>query len=314
MIRKRTQRTKNAHYCILVNKTAATYQKKSVERLTRVIKAKGGRYTVIEPESAMDLFTQAKAVVEPQKSGKPVHPAVGRWGEVTALVACGGDGTFNLVARAALTANIPVGLLPMGRFNNIGRSLCPEVTPEAGIIKIINGKYRNIDVGLAADQIFFGSIGLGLIPHLAQELEGRKLPRFGIGWSKLAAKAASAVRSIKTIIKIDAFRFELRPVIFNVNLLAYSVGLPLSTASLPDDGHAEVILDRGDASEEFSNYVRNVFKNKYYYGDSISLYRGTEISAQPTKGRTMYLDGELIDLPAEYLEIRISDKKLKVFC
>ena len=178
----------------------------------------------------------------------------------------------------------------------------------------MNGKYRTIDVGLAADQMFFGSIGLGFIPHLAQELEGRKLPRFAIGWSKLAAKVASTVKPVKTIIKIDAFRFELRPMIFNVNLLAYSVGLPLSSASLPDDGHAEIILDRGDSSEEFSAYVRNVFKNKYYYGDAISLYRGADISVQPTKGRTMYLDGELIDLPTEYLEIRISDQKLKVFC
>lgn len=314
MIRKRTQRTKNAHYCILVNKTAAAYQKKPVERLTQVIKAKGGRYTVLEPDSAMELYTQAKAMVQSSKADKPVPAAVSRWGDVTALVACGGDGTFNLVARAALSANIPIGVLPMGRFNNIGRSLCPVASPEAGIIKIMNGKYRTVDVGLAADQIFFGSVGLGFIPHLAKELEGRKIPRFAIGWSKLAAKAASNVKSVKTIIKIDAFRFELRPMILNINLLAYSVGLPFSSASLPDDGHAEIILDRGDSSEEFSAYIRNIFKNNYYYGDSISLYRGKEISIQPTKGRTLYLDGELIELPTEYLEIRISDKKLKVFC
>ena len=39
-----------------------------------------------------------------------------------ALVACGGDGTINAVAAAALAEDVPLGILPQGTFNFFGRT------------------------------------------------------------------------------------------------------------------------------------------------------------------------------------------------
>ncbi len=314
MLRRKTQRTRNAHYCILVNRKAARFQQKPVDDLVRQIRKHGGHYTIIDPDSAMELYSEAKQLAESKKAGRSILPAISRFGKVTALVACGGDGTVNLAARAAIPNGLPVGILPMGRFNNIARHLLGSDDPAVAQKRILAGKYQRIDAGTAADQLFLGSIGFGFIPEMAVLLEERKTPRLAIGWAQLAAKAAAGVEPVKSIIKIDAFRFELSPLILNVNLMTFTLGLPLSPGSLVDDGHAEIILDRGDSSGEFSSYIRSVYKNKYMYSDQISQYRGVEMSIQPTKGRTLYLDGELLELPTEYLQVRVATKRLKVFC
>jgi diacylglycerol kinase family enzyme len=312
MIRRRQQRAKKPHYAILVNKKAEGYDPRAVRKLTEAIKATGGYHSVFEPATAMDMFRQAEVAVGIGKPTGGLTLPFARGGKITALIAVGGDGSFNLVARAAQKADLPVGVLPAGKLNNIARFLYG--TTEAGAVtrRLIAGAYDKIDSGRVADQYFFGSIGLGFISHLTKELEGRQAPRFGIGWSQLGSKTAAGVPLKKTVLKVDSFRFEASPIIINVNLMPYSAGLPLSPVSIADDGMAEIILAQGNNPGEFSTYTRLIFKKKYLYGNEVRLYRGREITIQPLRGRTLYLDGELIKLPTDILEIRVEHKKLSV--
>ncbi len=312
MIRRRQQRAKKPHFAILVNKKAEGYEPRAVKKLTEAVKAAGGYHSVFEPSSAMDMMHQAEVAVGLAKPTNDLSLPFARAGKVTALIAVGGDGSFNLVARAAVRADLPVGVLPLGKLNNISRHLYGSTDPGAVTKRLVSGTYDKIDCGRVADQYFFGSVGLGFVSHLAQELEGRSVPRFGIGWSKLGSRTAAGVPLKKTVLKVDSFRFEASPIIINVNLLPYSAGLPLSPASIDNDGMAEIILDQGNKPGEFSAYTRLIFKKKYLYGNEVRLYRGREITIQPLRGRTLYLDGELVKLPTEILEIRVDNKKLSV--
>jgi diacylglycerol kinase family enzyme len=314
MVRRRQQRTKNAHFCILVNRKSGRYVKKPIDKLVAAIRRRGDHYTLLEPKSAMELFEEAGQMARHRKESKSAPANIQRWGKITSLIACGGDGTFNLVARAAQDRNMPMGVLPMGRFNNIARHLLGTTDCQVALEKILAGGYRAIDAGRVNDQVFFGSIGLGLIPKMAVLLKEHKRPRFGLGWSKLAHRATELVNKRKTIVKIDAFRFEVEPLMLNVNLLSYSAGLRLSPASVGDDRRAEIIFDRDNDPDQLSHYVRLISREKYLYADEIGLYRGEVINVQPTQGRTLYLDGELLELPGQSLDISISDRKLKVFC
>jgi diacylglycerol kinase family enzyme len=314
MVRRRQQRTKNAHFCILVNRKSGRYVKKPIEKLIAGIRRRGDHYTLLEPRTAMELYEQAGQMARHRKENKSAPANIQRWGKITALVACGGDGTFNLVARAAQDRNMPMGVLPMGRFNNIARHLLRTTDCTVALEKILAGSYRAVDAGIVNDQIFFGSIGLGLIPKMVELLKDHKRPRFGIGWSKLAHRAAEAVERRKTILKVDAFRFEVEPLLLNINMLSYSAGLKLSPASVGDDQKVEVIFDRDHDPDQLAHYVRMISRDSYLYADEIGLYRGAVINIQPTQGRILYLDGELLKLPGQSLDISISDRKLKVFC
>lgn len=314
MFRRRHVKEKSIHYALLVNKAAAKFDPKAVQKLTLAIKKQNGFYTIYEPDSAMSLARAALQAVQLNKGKPSSDPQISRRGEVTALVACGGDGTFNLVARAAVDTEIPVGVLPFGRMNNAARSLYNSTTPDAAIQKILSGNYRKIDVGQAADQPFFVSVGLGFVPELAEEFKQTSLPRFGFGWSQLGGRIAARVKMVKTVIKIDAFKFEAEPILFNVHLMPYAAALPFSTASLTDDGEAEVIFDLGNKMGEFSTITRLIQKNKFLYGSDVRMYRGKNISVHPVKGRVIYLDGELIPLPTNTLSIKTGEKQIKAFC
>ncbi|UCE24699.1 MAG: hypothetical protein JSU74_01215 [Candidatus Zixiibacteriota bacterium] len=313
-MRKRHEKGKHSHYCILVNRSAAGYSKVCVSKLIGEIRRKGSYYTVFEPDSATQLYQTAQRACGLRRWHRGAPQQFSRRGKVTSLIACGGDGTVNLVARVALKANLPMGIVPTGKLNNIAMSLYGKSDPERAISKAVGRNYRKIDTAVAAGQLFIGSAGLGLACSMTELLNGRRQPRFCLGWSGLASKAAAAVDLKKVVIKIDAFRFEARPIIMNVNLLPYSFGLPLSPISVSDDRTAEVIFNLGIDTEPFSTFIRQVCRRKYIYGSSVKLFRGRDIGLESVKGQVLYYDGELMSLNQDRLDVKIGTSQLKVYC
>lgn len=313
-MRRRRAKGKQRHYCLLVNRKAGGYDERHIKKLIGAIRGDGGYYTVFEPDSAEYLSQTAQRVcgLRPWRRGAPQHFA--RRGKVSALIACGGDGTVNLVARVAQKADLPMGVLPLGDHNNIARSLCEGADVDTAINKIIKRDYRKIDTASVGRHFMVGSAGIGLVPQLSRLLEQGGRPRLCLGWSSIASKAAAEVKLKKMVIKIDAFRFEVRPIMLSINLLPYSVTLPFSPASVADDRRAEVILNFDQDTAPFSTFVRQVCRKKYIYGGEVKLFRGSDISIEPAKKVCLYCDGELIDIEDEVLKIRVGEKQLKVFC
>jgi diacylglycerol kinase family enzyme len=314
MIRRRQRKVQKGHYALLVNKQAANYSERAVAKLIAAIRGNEMSYTVYEPSSAVDLLKQAE-VAAGLRQATPTHPRPWeRGGPVTGLVACGGDGTFNLVARAAHKAGLPVGHYPLGKMNNMALSYYGTSDPGSAIKNLLSAKVRAVDAALAENIPFFGSIGLGFAPQFLKELGDRSLPRLSLGWSQLGGRVAAGVETVRTIVKVDSFRFEIRPIILNINIVSHSLGLPLTPSSVPDDGQVEMVFDAEQAPGNFAGFTRLIKKGKYLYGDAFRLFRGREISVEPVAGRTLYLDGELIELPTDMLEVRIENEKLQVLC
>lgn len=317
-MKRKISGSRKPHFGILINRESSRYNSEAIRTLITSLEKNQARYTIFEPNSAVELLKTAEQLAGVSSAGEllPQSGTVveGRHRKFTALISCGGDGTFNLVSRSAIQADLPVGIIPLGKLNNIARSIHGSVDLKSAIERIIGGNYVKIDMGRAGGQPFFGSLGIGFIPSLAKEISENSVPRYAIGWSRIGSRAASSVSIKHTVIKVDSFLFEVSPLIFNVNLLSYSAGLPLTPASLSDDGQAEIIFDEGNQIGEFSSFTRLIFKRKYLYGSQVKLFRGREITCHPVKGRQLYLDGEIIKLPSNSLEIRIGDQQLKVLC
>lgn len=312
MIRRRSQRAKNAHYLLIANESADNFKAAELDSLISAIRDKNGQYTLVRTDSVQKTLHMAAATIGLTRGRRPVPTSIVRRGKVTAVVAAGGDGTVNLAGRLADEAALPLGILPMGHLNNIARSLFGE--GGSAIERIMAGRYKKIDTGRIGNLMFLGGVGFGYVTSMARLLADRRPPRFGIGWSKLGGKAAAQVKPKPLVIKIDAFRFEVAPLLLSINLLPHIAGLPLSPASIDDDGQAEVIFDRGDLIGEFSGFTRLIVKRKYYYGDAVRLYRGRVIHLLSAGGREMYLDGDIVEAPSDEMPVTIQEKQLKIFC
>jgi len=313
MKRKRQQKQKHIHFCLFINKHATNYSGRFVKRLTDRIRNIGGYYTIFDPDTpgGMVVTSQQASGLRQWQRGTPNNFT--RRGQVTALIAVGGDGTFNLVARAAYKSVLPIGILPMGRDNNIAKSIMGTDDPSEAIKIIMKRNYQKIDVARVGKQLFFGSAGIGFIPALMEHFQNRKLPRFSIGWGRMGSKVAEKVNAQKAIVKIDSFRFDIPVYMININLLPFTAGLEISPSSIADDRKAELIIDMNNNKKIFSSYLKHLKKGNYYYGSEIKLFRGQDISLESVWKSKLYLDGELFDITEENLEVKLTDYPLKVY-
>jgi diacylglycerol kinase (ATP) len=88
-----------------------------------------------------------------------------RW---KAIVAVGGDGTVNEIARPLIGTETPVGILPLGSGNGLARHLNLPLTLEAALKRLFEGKAITIDSGIINDIPFFCTAGMGFDAYVGQ--------------------------------------------------------------------------------------------------------------------------------------------------
>ena len=77
------------------------------------------------------------------------------------VVAVGGDGTVNEVARALIHTNTALGIIPCGSGNGLARHLQLPIDPEGAINMINAGVIKALDYGIMNRQPFFCTCGMG---------------------------------------------------------------------------------------------------------------------------------------------------------
>lgn len=108
-------------------------------------------------------------------------------------VIAGGDGTINRVLPVLIQAARPVGILPMGTVNVLGRDLGLYGSLEQQVAALCAGEPVAMDVGRVNDRLFHSLSGLGFFSLMARE---REQARRRIPFSRVAAFGLAAARSI----------------------------------------------------------------------------------------------------------------------
>lgn len=167
---------------------------------TVVVNARAG--TVLE--AGRDEFA-ARIVAAFEASGctaevRPVHPrelddalSLAIDNPQTIPVIAGGDGTLNGVLPVLLQARRPVGVLPLGTVNVLGRDLGLTGTLEEQIAALCQGEPVTLDIGSVNDRLFHSLSGLGFFSLMARE---REQARRRFPFSRAVAFAVAATRSI----------------------------------------------------------------------------------------------------------------------
>lgn len=94
--------------------------------------------------------------------------------KVDYVVAVGGDGTVNEIARALVGSNTALGIIPKGSGNGLARDLhIPIHTPDA--IKMLKGEnVISIDYGIANGHTFFCTCGVGFDALVSERASNEK--------------------------------------------------------------------------------------------------------------------------------------------
>src|SRR5256886_14724982 len=78
------------------------------------------------------------------------------------VVVCGGDGTVGRAVRRPDETKHPLGIIPMGTFNNFAKSLHLPTTVDAAIRVVKNGKPHPITLGRVNGTVFLEAAAIGL--------------------------------------------------------------------------------------------------------------------------------------------------------
>ncbi len=108
-------------------------------------------------------------------------------------VVVGGDGTINGVLPVLIQAGRPVGVLPMGTVNVLGRDLGLFGSLEQQVAALCQGEPVEVDLGHVDGRLFHSLSGMGFFSLMARE---REYARRRFPFSRAAAFGMAATRSI----------------------------------------------------------------------------------------------------------------------
>lgn len=91
-----------------------------------------------------------------------------------AIIAVGGDGSVNQIGKTLLHKNVPLGIIPAGSGNGFARHFNIPLSTEAAIDRIKNWNTFQIDTGVANDEPFFATLGIGFDALISKKFANSK--------------------------------------------------------------------------------------------------------------------------------------------
>ena len=138
-------------------------EKKKISFIINPISGTQGKEQVLKwIDERLDKEKYAQEVVYTERAGHAVEIASQKAREgVHAVVAIGGDGTINEIARSLVHTQTALGIIPCGSGNGLARHLQIPMEPKKAIDIINEGLIDVIDYGKINEVPFFCTCGVG---------------------------------------------------------------------------------------------------------------------------------------------------------
>jgi diacylglycerol kinase (ATP) len=290
--------TASSRVCVVYNPSAGTRPRLPAESIDEP----GVRELLARHGIEADV-----AVTESEAEGRvAARDAVGAG--YRAVVAAGGDGTFDLVAGELIGSEVPVGILPLGRAMNVARSLSiPRELEQAAAI-LAAGHERQIDVGVAGGRTFYEIASIGLsaeILGLAHAFDK------GHGGSLLELiRVLVRFRRARVRLRLDNRTLETRGLLLVIANGPYTgLGLTLAPDARLDDGELDVRIFRRFSRLELLRHFWAIAFGRRAYAPEVTERRAHRVVVE-TPGLPCRADA--FDLGMTPIEIAVRPHALRV--
>jgi len=116
---------------------------------------------------------------------------------IEAIIAAGGDGTVVRTLPLAMERNVPLGIVPLGTFNDLARTLELPMDVAEACLTIASARTRTIDLGRVNAVYYVNEASIGLSARIARRQTPDVKRRFGaLG---LIAATLQSIRHASTI-------------------------------------------------------------------------------------------------------------------
>lgn len=257
-----------------------------------------------------DLFeTQYKFTERPGHGAELAEDAISQ--SVDIIVAVGGDGTVNEIAKTLVNTSVILGIVPEGSGNGLARFLeIPSVIKEA--IKIINRfQVRVIDSGKLNDWYFFNMAGIGFDAVISNRFDKENI-RGPYGYMKTVFSEITAYKSQIYKFNIDGQEFQREAFMVSLaNSPQYGNNAYVSPKASVCDGLLDVCIVKPFPLYLFPKMIFHLFNKTADKSQYVEIIKGKNITIERDLDGGVHVDGEPIFL-GKKIEVSIFPESLKV--
>lgn len=230
----------------------------------------------------------------------------------TCVVACGGDGTVHevvngLVHSGAAQRGVALGLVPLGRCNDLTRALGVPPHRSAVVDALLSGKSRRIDLGRVGDRYFATVATLGFDSAVAEYIEEGSPPSFLRGTAAyLYGIFVNLVRyrDVWVSLKGDFGQYEGRVfLVATGNTHTYAGRIKIAPSAIVDDGWLDVCLVREAPRREVLRMLPKSFRGGHVTHRLVSLERTRIMEVQSPEPLPIWADGERVGTTPASIEV-----------
>lgn len=272
----------------------------------------GGKALKILPrvEASLDARRVPFRVVRTRSLDHGVDKALAATGAGELPVVISGDGMVGAVGGALAGGETPLGVVPVGRGNDLARVLGIPTDPEEAIAVVLAGHTRTIDIGEANGRPFLGIASVGFDSDANRIANDSRL-RGNLVYAYAALRALAGWKPARFTIAIGDQRTRIEGFsVIVANNKAYGGGMFVAPDAELDDGEFDVVTIAQVGKFRFLGNLPKVFKGTHVRNDEVSVVRAARLSVSASRPFAVYADGEhLTDLPAD---LRVIPSALRV--
>jgi YegS/Rv2252/BmrU family lipid kinase len=227
------------------------------------------------------------------------------------VVAVGGDGTVNEVARGLIGTGKTLGIIPCGSGDGLARHLGISHSFEAAINTITSGKTSPLDAGSINDRMFFSVCGVGFDAAVSENFA--KCGKRGLSsYIREGLKVWRTYIPERYTLTIDGKTIEHNAMFITVgNSNQWGNGAKITPLADSSDGILDITVVDGFNMVEIPFLAGKLMTGRAHKSHHVQTYRGQHILISRESEGPAHADGDWFST-GKTLEIKIFPHALKV--
>ncbi|GAB4312336.1 MAG: diacylglycerol kinase family lipid kinase [Bacteroidales bacterium] len=227
------------------------------------------------------------------------------------VVAVGGDGTVNEVARGVVGTGVVLAILPAGSGNGLAHHLKIPLARRKAIRTIAAGRVQAIDTGMMNGRLFVSIAGIGFDGLVARKFEKSRLRGF-MSYLQVVTQYYPGYRPKKYRLIFPDRTIETRALfIVFANSDQFGFQTSIAPGARVDDGLLDVIIMEKPPLIELPYlagllYWRKIDRSKY-----CRVFKTSEVTVKTGRNRWANIDGEAWK-PGKKISVTVQPASLKI--
>ncbi len=228
------------------------------------------------------------------------------------VIAVGGDGTINEVARGLVNSSVALGIIPMGSGNGLARHLQIPMNVKKAIDKLNHYQVVKIDTGKINEHLFLCTAGIGLDAKVSHDFSKEKKRGF-FTYSKVAMNSFLNASTSSWEIEIDGYCETVDGLLLTIaNANQYGNNVFIAPKAQIQDGEFDVCVLKNFSFFNSPLVLRDLFNKTLHKNRFYSLRKGKQIIIKNEGEVEIHYDGEPM-LVQGNIKVEIHPLSLNVF-